>query len=63
MQTFRLQATQQPMPFFKEEMASIRTKPPEGNNRKGGGGMQMIKIFKSGHISAKSVNVTLFSIT
>lgn len=53
------------MPFFKAEMASIRTKPPEGNNRKGGGCgvcVQMIKIFKFGHISAKP-NLPLLSIT
>lgn len=43
-------------------MASVRTKPPEGNNRKRLGGRQAINIFKSGLIAAKSGNLMLFSI-
>lgn len=64
MQRFRLQATQQPVPFFKEEMASIRTKLSEGNNRKKQErGMRMIKIFKPGRTSAKPSNSAQFSNT
>lgn len=61
MQRFHLQATQQPVPFFKEEMASIRTKPSQGNNRKKQErGMWMIKIFKPGRMSAKPSNPAQF---